>query len=69
MSSGEQDERENRAKLEALRSAVLRANPERFAFPEPDKPRSSSTTVTCSLAHPNLQALSTNDCCIKTAMI
>src|SRR5271165_1606833 len=31
-------------------SAVMRANPERSANPEPDTPRSSSMTITCSLA-------------------
>src|SRR5262252_7364381 len=34
-------------------SAVIRANPERSANPEPDKPRSSSMTITCSLAQPS----------------
>src|ERR1035438_1372447 len=40
-------------------SAVMRANPERLADPEPDKPRSSSMTITCSLAHPSSHAFST----------
>ena len=35
-------------------------NPERLADPEPDRPRSSSITITCSLAHPSSHGFSTN---------
>ena len=40
-------------------SAVRRPNPERSAHPEPERPKSSSMTVTCSRAQPNWQAFST----------
>src|SRR5215471_5485142 len=37
----------------------MRANPERCTDPEPERPRSWSMTITCSLAHPSAQAFST----------
>src|SRR5215472_15602980 len=40
-------------------SAVMRANPERSANPEPDTPKSSSMTITCCLAQPSSCAWST----------